>query len=277
MTLTLTPVQGTAGSAQEIGSGSLLIGRDPRAQLRIDDPTASGRHAVISGQDGSWQIQDFSRNGTFVNDTKLEARQRLRDGDTIRVAQSQWRVGIADDAGAGAGRATYVRAVTPADVPVEHTVARASQRSTARASAGGGDNRMLGIALEALAELARTRKAARADLLKEKTSGGASPLADARKGQALAVIGSMQPSEAEAAIQRLGREVSAHDAALLAAMQAALHAVLDQFAPSEIQQGGKSDAQAWQAYRQAFEDSDVGFVELFARTLEETYRDKLGD
>ncbi|QZH74568.1 MAG: FHA domain-containing protein [Erythrobacter sp.] len=283
MSLALTPIAGSAESGRRIGSGSLLIGRDPRAQLRIDDPTASGRHCVISGQGGDWQIQDFSRNGTFVNGEKLTVRQNLRNGDRIRIAQNEWQAVI--DAATDDGGVTYVRAVTPPETPVEHTRAMASQRSstpaTARA-AGGVNDRLLGPALEVLAEIARTRKQARSELFGDKPGSSASqarknsPLADARKGQALATLSAMRPDEAEQAVRQAGTELTAHDAALLAAMQAALHAVLDQFAPSQIQRGGKNDAQAWQAYRAAFEDQDVGFVELFARSFEEEYRKQSG-
>lgn len=252
--------------------------------MRIDDPTASGRHCVISGQGGDWQIQDFSRNGTFLNGEKLTARQTLRDGDRIRIAQNEWQAEI--DAATDDGGATYVRAVTPAETPVEHTRAMASQKSAvpvpSSAVMGTGSNRLLGPALEVLAELARTRKQARGELFGDKPGSASSTareksvLADARKGQVLAALSSMSPEDAEQAIRQSGRELTAHDAALLAAMQAALHAVLDQFAPDQIQRGGKNDAQAWQAYRAAFEDQDVGFVELFARSFEEEYRKQSG-
>jgi predicted component of type VI protein secretion system len=283
MSLSLSPTTEAAGTGRRIGSGSLLIGRDPRAQLRIDDPTASGRHCVISGQGGDWQIQDFSRNGTFLNGEKLASRQTLQDGDRIRIAQNEWLVAI--DAATDDGDATYVRAVTPSGDPVEHTRTMQSQRQAGAAHApatSSADSSLLGLALEVLADLARTRKQARADLSGEKSGAaaspprGKSPLADCRKGQALAALSAMRPEEAEQVVRQAGRELAAHDTALLAAMQAALHAVLDQFSPDEIQRGGKSDAQAWQAYRAAFEDRDIGFVELFARTFEQEYRKQSG-
>jgi len=271
---------GTRGDSREIGSGSLLIGRDPRAQIRLEDPTASGRHCVISGQGGEWQIQDFSRNGTFVNGEKLTAKRRLANGDRVRIAQSEWQVSI--DGAAREGDATYVRAVTPPEEPIEHTRTMSSSARKVASAQGAADNRLLGPALEVIADLARTRKQARTDLLGDtpgKKAAGArekSPLADCRKGQALAALAALPPSEAEQVIRDTGRNLAAHDAALLAAMQGALHTVLDQFTPDEIQRGGKSDAQAWQAYRAAFEDDDLGFVELFARSFEEAYRKQIG-
>ena len=280
MTLSLSPMTGTNGAARQIGSGSLLIGRDPRAQIRLEDATASGRHCVISGQGGEWQIQDFSRNGTFVNGEKLTAKRRLVSGDRVRIAQSEWQVSI--DGAAQEGDATYVRAVTPPEEPIEHTRTMSSSARKAATAEDSGDSRFLGPALEVIAALARTRKQARTDLLgvtPGKTTTDArekAPLADCRKGQALATLASLSSAEAEQVIRDTGRNLAAHDAALLAAMQGALHTVLDQFAPDEIQRGGKNDAQAWQAYRAAFEDDDLGFVELFARSFEEAYRKQIG-
>ena len=269
MTISLNPVH-QGGEGRRLASGSLLIGRDPRAQIRIADPTASGRHCVISGEGGEWHIQDFSRNGTFLNDRKLEARERLQAGDRVRIADCEWRVDI--DAARDAGDATFVRAPTPGD-PMERT---RTQASPSRESSSG-HTQHLHLALEILAELARTRRQARADLAG--TQGQVSErssLAEAKPGQALAFLESLSNADGDAALGALRAQLLAHDAALLAAMQTALHDVLQHFSPDEIQRGGKSDAQAWQAYREAFEDPDLGFVEVFARSFEQKYRDLAG-
>lgn len=267
MTLTLNPVH-AGGQQGRLVSGSLLIGRDPKAQLRIADPTASGRHCVISGQGGDWQIQDFSTNGTFLNGRKLESRERLAAGDRVRIAESEWVVAIGEDAGALPATSLPT---TSTSAPLERTQAQASVRTPASA----GDDRLLGAALEIIADLARTRQKARTDLLPSKPAGSTpkSPLSDAPAGQALAVLKAMPANEAEATLAQAAEGMRVHDLALIEAMQAALHAVLDEFSPDEIQRGGKTDAQAWQAYRAAFEDRDHGFVELFALTFEAKYRE----
>lgn len=47
---------------------SILLGRDPQANLQLDAPTISRRHATIDtdGQ-GRYILRDYSTNGVFVN------------------------------------------------------------------------------------------------------------------------------------------------------------------------------------------------------------------
>jgi len=50
-----------------------LLGRSSACSLRIDDARVSGEHARISWRGDGWEVRDLgSRNGTFVNDKKLE-------------------------------------------------------------------------------------------------------------------------------------------------------------------------------------------------------------
>jgi DNA-binding CsgD family transcriptional regulator len=51
------------------------------------DPEVSGLHAELQCLGGEWAIVDdgLSRNGTYVNGKRVAGRQRLRDGDRIRV------------------------------------------------------------------------------------------------------------------------------------------------------------------------------------------------
>ena len=65
-----------------------LIGRDPACGFFIEGPKSkvvSGRHARIFFQDNEWWIQDMSRNGTVLDDERLQAGQRhaLRTGQVI--------------------------------------------------------------------------------------------------------------------------------------------------------------------------------------------------
>ncbi len=69
--------------------GTLVIGRDPNAQIWIDDPMLSGHHAqLIVEREGTYFIEDLaSRNGTSIRQQRLEprARQRLEVGETVAV------------------------------------------------------------------------------------------------------------------------------------------------------------------------------------------------
>ena len=62
------------------------VGRSIDDDLCIDDPSMSRHHALIEMVDGAILVSDCgSRNGTFVNDSKIEAPTVLRDGDVISV------------------------------------------------------------------------------------------------------------------------------------------------------------------------------------------------
>ena len=71
---------------------TVRIGRDPAVDIIIDDRVVSQEHAVVEIVDPpdrkgerEYYVKDLgSTNGTFVND-KAIARQRLSDGDLIRV------------------------------------------------------------------------------------------------------------------------------------------------------------------------------------------------
>ena len=65
--------------------GEYVIGRDPDADVYVDSPSVSRRHAIIriTGRDAT--IEDLgSRNGTFVGERRIEA-SAIENGDAIRV------------------------------------------------------------------------------------------------------------------------------------------------------------------------------------------------
>jgi hypothetical protein len=67
------------------------LGRRPEMDLSISwDSEVSGLHAELQGFGGEWTIVDdgLSTNGTFVNDQRISGRQRLRDGDRIRLGRT---------------------------------------------------------------------------------------------------------------------------------------------------------------------------------------------
>jgi ABC-type multidrug transport system ATPase subunit/ABC-type multidrug transport system permease subunit len=65
---------------------SFLIGRDPASDIHIDSLAVSWRHALITQQGDSHQLQDLgSSNGTLVNDRLIRTPVRLRPNDIIRI------------------------------------------------------------------------------------------------------------------------------------------------------------------------------------------------
>jgi len=62
----------------------LLVGRDPRCDIVLADPTVSRRHARLLSRDGGWIVQDLdSTNGTIVNRARV-GRCRIAPGDRIQ-------------------------------------------------------------------------------------------------------------------------------------------------------------------------------------------------
>jgi hypothetical protein len=82
------PLPGAAG-----GSHEWIVGRKRSAGISLDfDPYVSSEHALIRCQSGAYSIEEYgdSRNGTFVNFTKLArgTRSALRHGDIIGVGRA---------------------------------------------------------------------------------------------------------------------------------------------------------------------------------------------
>jgi hypothetical protein len=68
------------------------IGRDAGNDVVVNDDAASARHALLELSDGAWWIQDEgSTNGTLVNGTRIERRERLRDGDVVAIGRIAMR------------------------------------------------------------------------------------------------------------------------------------------------------------------------------------------
>jgi pSer/pThr/pTyr-binding forkhead associated (FHA) protein len=71
--------------------GNCTIGRRPEANVSIPwDGEVSGLHAELQCLGGEWTIVDdgLSTNGTFLNGERVLGRQRLHDGDLIRVGRT---------------------------------------------------------------------------------------------------------------------------------------------------------------------------------------------
>jgi hypothetical protein len=69
----------------------LHIGRSPSADIVLDHPTVSRRHAVIAQEGGhTVLLDDRSRNGVLVNGERL-GRAVLNDGDLIHVGDVAMR------------------------------------------------------------------------------------------------------------------------------------------------------------------------------------------
>jgi hypothetical protein len=66
------------------------IGRSRVNEIRLDDVTVSSQHCRIVPENGKHVLCDLgSTNGTFLNDKKVN-RQPLKEGDTLRVGETQF-------------------------------------------------------------------------------------------------------------------------------------------------------------------------------------------
>ena len=73
---------------QLVVESQLVLGRG-EADIVIDDPEISRRHALLSERDGAIEIQDLdSLNGTWVNERRIESAVRLDTGDVVRLGQT---------------------------------------------------------------------------------------------------------------------------------------------------------------------------------------------
>jgi len=74
----------------EVPFGEFVIGRSAECQLSLDDPLVSRRHALLTVSDNGVTLEDLgSRNGVFVNGTRLSGQKPLSDGDKITIGSQE--------------------------------------------------------------------------------------------------------------------------------------------------------------------------------------------
>jgi pSer/pThr/pTyr-binding forkhead associated (FHA) protein len=79
---------GREESAYFLSHPVTVIGRAAEADVRLDDPGVSRRHAELRYADGNVELVDLgSTNGVSVNGTPV-GRAALKDGDRIDVAST---------------------------------------------------------------------------------------------------------------------------------------------------------------------------------------------
>jgi FHA domain len=80
----------TPGMEYDVGDGAVL-GRGDQAEIRLDDPFASSRHARLIRQGGIVVLEDLgSTNGTYLNEELLSGPQPLHQGDRVRIGDSEF-------------------------------------------------------------------------------------------------------------------------------------------------------------------------------------------
>jgi pSer/pThr/pTyr-binding forkhead associated (FHA) protein len=75
----------------EADTQRITIGRGEGSDVQVWwDRDVSRTHAELERIGGVWTVSDegLSRNGTFVNGSRVASRQRLRDGDVLRLGST---------------------------------------------------------------------------------------------------------------------------------------------------------------------------------------------
>lgn len=83
----------------DLKPGRLTLGRHPDNDVMIDDISVSGHHAEIEvvaskyleGAMEFFLVDKGSKNGTFINESDVKGRERLVDGDVIRLAWNKFK------------------------------------------------------------------------------------------------------------------------------------------------------------------------------------------
>jgi predicted component of type VI protein secretion system len=115
--------QGGEPHSTPLREGRTVIGRDPDADLCIEDDAVSWNHLEIENRGGVLMATDLdSRNGTALNGEPLDRSRRLRNGDALIVGS--YRLEVSDPVPGRAGQT--VAAAAPAVALTEEERATAA-------------------------------------------------------------------------------------------------------------------------------------------------------
>ncbi|MBN2502040.1 MAG: FHA domain-containing protein [Anaerolineales bacterium] len=69
----------------------ITLGRSPSCDCMLDNSTVSTEHARLSYHHSQWWVEDLgSRNGTFLNQTRIEVPTVIIAGDEIRCGEVEF-------------------------------------------------------------------------------------------------------------------------------------------------------------------------------------------
>ena len=85
--LLISTRRAVSGSRYLLDEDEITVGRDPRADILLDDSTVSRSHAVFRRVNGAYSVIDAgSLNGTYVNRQRVDQKQ-LNNGDEIMIGK----------------------------------------------------------------------------------------------------------------------------------------------------------------------------------------------
>lgn len=94
MTYKLVVTSGkSAGRTIALKREKLLVGRADECDVRPLSEEVSRRHCAFRVEADSLVVEDLrSRNGTFVNGSRIDGRRQLSDGDIVRIGTLELKV-----------------------------------------------------------------------------------------------------------------------------------------------------------------------------------------
>jgi pSer/pThr/pTyr-binding forkhead associated (FHA) protein len=99
MELRLKVLEGKhAGREIRISGAKFLIGRSEECQLRPSSDSISRRHCELQIEDGRATVRDLgSRNGTLVNEERVDGAHVLKTGDLLTIGALRFEVNLTTD------------------------------------------------------------------------------------------------------------------------------------------------------------------------------------
>jgi pSer/pThr/pTyr-binding forkhead associated (FHA) protein len=96
----LVVLQTAGDDEQELAIGTVFplravtsLGRSPSNTVVIPDTYASAQHALLTQREGQWWLEDRnSRNGTTLNDRRIEDPTIVDTGDVIGVGRTKLKL-----------------------------------------------------------------------------------------------------------------------------------------------------------------------------------------
>src|SRR5687768_16672413 len=84
----ITIVKGADGErVSEFDEQAIVLGRE--GTLKLTDRTVSKRHARLRRDGSHWYVEDMgSRNGTFINNTRVVEPRTVNDGDRLKIGST---------------------------------------------------------------------------------------------------------------------------------------------------------------------------------------------
>jgi pSer/pThr/pTyr-binding forkhead associated (FHA) protein len=136
---TLVVREGGAVGSEHPLDGELVIGREPgSADLVVDDPGISRRHAVVRAFGGAITVEDLgSSNGTFVNGEPVRGEVELAEGDEVQLGGTVFSVHGGDAATAMMAPGAAPTAEHPGPQPPRRAQPAPAQPAPARGPSPG--------------------------------------------------------------------------------------------------------------------------------------------